>query len=43
MRLAFDACKTIVAGQTEVNVDAMRAKLIEKGAQQSKPLNRALD
>ena len=31
MRLAFDACKTIVAGQTEVNVDAMRAKLIEKG------------
>jgi len=43
LRLAFDASKTTVAGAVQANVDTLRSKLIEKGVEQSKQLNRALD
>ena len=35
LRLAFEECKQTVDGVAKVNVETMRAKLIEKGAEQS--------
>lgn len=43
LRLAFDAVKTTMGGQVEANVDAIRGKIVEKGVEQSKQLNRAFD
>ena len=43
LRIAFDAVKRSVGGVVQADVDIIKSKLYEKGIEQSKLLQRALD